>query len=123
MELPALDTNDLGRLEQPTVDFNIFWRDTFGMLSFHLLCFLTLTIGKKACTYKVHRLLHLARQYVTVGLVDTHGFFPFDRGNLLATRSIHRRDRAYSYISSFRAHMTKSLWRTLPVLQDCAHQL
>ena len=31
-ELPALNADDLARLEKLTIDYNIFWRDTFGAL-------------------------------------------------------------------------------------------
>lgn len=60
---------------------------------YRLRTYLNTVIGKPACTYKVHKLLHLAQSIRNCGPLRYTWVFPFERGNLLAARSIHRLDR------------------------------
>jgi hypothetical protein len=95
-EQPSFDGASLNSLEGLTIDFNIFWRNTFGMLFSSHFGGLTRPIGKPACTYKIHKMLHLADSIRNCGPLRYTWVFPFERGNVVAARSIHRLDRAFA---------------------------
>jgi hypothetical protein len=86
----------LASLESKTIAFNIWWRDTFGTLNFLIKSSLTfLILGERACTYKIHKLVHLSDSIRNCGPLRYTWVFAFERGNLVAAKSIHRRDRTY----------------------------
>lgn len=82
----------LDDLETLTVRFNIWWRDAFGA-PLWINSAIYASLGYQACTYKVHKLLHLADSVRNCGPLRYTWLFGFERGNLVAAKSIHRRDR------------------------------